>query len=76
MSLNCLKLDSNNPVFDLDIWLVHFQSKDDPILLTHRLKNYGYLGIGDKTYITEAVKESAEEAITAYLKVNFDLGED
>jgi hypothetical protein len=33
------------------------------------------MGIGGKDYVEDSVKDGVENAIVAYLKANFDLGE-
>jgi len=69
VSVNCLKLENNNPVFNID---VRFGIADMAVRFAN---NFGYMGIGDKDFIEDALQGSVEKAITAYLEANFDLGE-
>ena len=78
VNLKCLKLESNNPIFDLSVRFVRLSPTDDEsLLVTSRFfEDYGNLGIGDRSFISQSIKDSTEIAVTEYLKVNFDLGED
>lgn len=69
--LNCVPLSNNNPVYDLSLYFGNY-STDIPILYNF---DFGSTGIGGRDFIEQAIKENVEGAITAYLKVNFDLGD-
>ena len=68
--VNCVKLEGNNPVYQMEI--AFGKRRPIPILYDH---NFGNIGIGSKDFIESILKDKVEDAITAYIKVNFDLGE-
>jgi len=49
---------------------IYFARKQDHTLINF---NFGTVGIGNKTFIPNTIKEHVEDAITAYIKTNFDL---
>ena len=67
--VSCLRLDDNNPVFSVDISFGRY-SPSPPILYD---RDYGSTGIGGEDFLFETIKEDIEGAITAFIKVNFDL---
>lgn len=69
VAVQCLKLEGVNPIFDIG---VHFgrYTPDPPILLD---RDFGTTGIGGKDYLRSAIKEIVEQAITEYIKANFDI---
>lgn len=77
VTVNCLPLQGNNPVFHSSVQFKKMLIDDnDDLLYIHRASDYGTIGIGEKSFITQSLKDSTEAAITEYLKANFDLGED
>ena len=68
--LNCMKLEGNNPIFTMRI--AFGKLIPIPILYDH---SFGYFGTRPKDFIESRLKDRVENAITAYIKVNFDLGE-
>jgi len=77
VDLVCLKREGNSPVYESTVQFVKIHLNDDGmVLLTHMMEDYGSLGIGDKSFVSQSLKDSTEAAITDYLKANFDLGED
>lgn len=71
VTVNCLKLEASNPVYINAIYFGNY-SEYVPTLYDHLLGNYG---IGPVDAIETNIKANVEDAITAYLKANFDLGE-
>lgn len=67
--LACLSTEDNNPAYTLDMYFGRYMP-EPPVLYD---RDYGSLGIGDADYLLESLKEGVEEAITDYIKVNFDL---
>ncbi len=69
VSLSCFEQNENHFVYDFSI---HF-SRALPYPSVKFNWDFGYLGIGNDTAITIAIKGRVEDAITEYIKVNFDL---
>jgi hypothetical protein len=69
MTISCIILKSNNPVFDIDVNFARIRPNPAIIYDWH----FGTSGIGGSDYILQAFKESIELAITEHIKVNFDL---
>jgi len=67
--LNCLKLESRHPAFTLSINFGKYNPK--PSVLFD--KDYGYFGVGAEGFIIQGLKRRTEDAITDYLKANFNL---
>jgi hypothetical protein len=71
VNLACMKLEGNNPVYDLDMMFANF-STQFPIKYVYP---FGSLGIGPAASMERAIKAGVEQAVAAHLKANFDLGE-
>jgi hypothetical protein len=69
MTISCLVLKSNNPVFDVEVNFARISPYPSIIFDQH----FGTSGIGDSDYILQAFKESVESAVTEHIKANFDL---
>ena len=71
---NCLERDNLNPVFDIDVYFAVYRLVDG-LYSGAFLADwaFGSFGIGDRDYILRSVEDSVEDAITAYIKANFDL---
>ena len=69
INIKCIKLESNNPIFDIQADFGQYKTMP----ATLYLGALGYTGIGDKDYLTLEVKNAVERAMTAYIKANFDL---
>lgn len=69
LTLNCLKRAKGNFVFAYNVKFGKYTPK--PAILFD--KDYGSYGVGGKEFITQSLKTSTENAITDYLKANFDL---
>ena len=69
ISLECLLLDNNNPVFSIDV--NYGNATIDPSVLYDF--DFGSLGIGAKDFIRDGLKTNVENAITVFIKANFDL---
>jgi hypothetical protein len=66
--LDCLERGDAHPVF---VFTIQFgKYKPVPILFD---RPYSVFGIGDKESMSQALKTKTEDAITDYLKINFDL---
>lgn len=69
VTMDCLKPENGKHIFTLSINFGRLNPK--PSILFD--KTYGFFGVGGLDFITQKLKISTEEAITDYLKVNFDL---
>jgi hypothetical protein len=67
--LYCLPVESRNPIFQIAINFARW-TPYPPILYENTYRNLGY---GDKEFVSQALKETIEDAITDFIKVNFDL---
>jgi len=67
--LECLLMESRNPIFQININFARW-TPYPPILYDHI---YGTMGYGSKEYVSQNLKEYIENAITDFIKVNFDL---
>lgn len=76
--IDCIK-PADVYVFRYDLYFARFSDSpfsDDPVITHTPLWDYSNVGIGQASFITESIKLAIEEAITDYLKANFDLDED
>ena len=69
MTISCLTLKSDNPVFDIEVNFARIEPLPSIIFDQH----FGTSGIGGPDYILQAFKEGVESAVTEYIKSNFDL---
>lgn len=73
----CLDRGEANPIFNHDVFFVPARPDTfNEFLTTTRYVldyNFGTFGVGPSEYILQSVKESVEEAVTEYLRANFDL---
>lgn len=68
VSVSCVKLEGDNPVFSTSI---NFGRRlPYPSVIFEEI-NHGGLGIGSVSYIKAAIKEGVEAAVTDYIKFNF-----
>ena len=71
---NCLERDNLNPVFDVDVYFALYRFVDGLYSGSFLADwEFGSFGIGDHDYILQSVEDAVEDAITAYVKANFDL---
>ena len=69
--LNCLQLNSFNPVFNLSLYFSKWIEDPEGDFHVKFGKEYGTTGMGRRKYILDAVKARTENALTDYIKVNF-----
>jgi len=69
ITVDCLKLESNNPIYIVEAAFGKFNPK--PAIIFD--KSYGTYGIGPKKNIINAYKRVTEDAVTDYIKSNFNL---
>jgi hypothetical protein len=69
VTLNCLEPENGKHIFTLSIHFGKLNPK--PSILFD--KSYGFFGAGGKEFIIQNLKISTEQAVTDYLKANFDL---
>ncbi|MDC0002882.1 hypothetical protein OAE19_00645 [Porticoccaceae bacterium] len=67
ISVDCLALEGNNPVYTIVAGFGRFVPK--PSIMYD--KGYGTFGIGPKESINRAIKNATESAVTAYIQANF-----
>ena len=67
--VSCVPLESNNPVFNIEVNFGRINPK--PAIIFDQ--SFGNSGIGDQDFIMQVLKERVESAMTAYIKANFDL---
>ena len=74
VELNCLERDGLNPIFRIDVYFALYWFEDGAYTGTLLIDwDFGRFGVGDGDYILRSVEDSVEDAITAYVKANFDL---
>jgi hypothetical protein len=69
LGVSCVTLENANPVFNIQ---VHF-SRYRPHPAIKYDFDFGTTGIGGKDFIKQSVKECVENAVTEFIKANFDL---
>ena len=69
VNLNCLNVEGISPVFTINI---HFAEQTDEAYILFD-KSFSYFGIGRKEFILQGMKSKIEDAMTEYIKANFDL---
>lgn len=69
LSLTCLHLENNNPVFNIDANFSRYRPFP-AIIYDYGFGNYG---IGDKSFMEQSIKKCTEDAVTEFIKSNFDL---
>lgn len=74
VELSCLERDRLNPVFNVDTFFGLYWFDDD-VYSGSVLINWGFgsFGVGGREFILRSLEDSVEDAITAYVKANFDL---
>ena len=73
VATDCVSLANNNPVYVIDV--IFGKYVGDIAAPMYYGTAFGYLGIGPVDHIEKALKENIELVITAYLRVNIDLGD-
>lgn len=71
VSVDCLKLTNQNPVYTLGVKFGN-ASEEVPVFY---MMDYGGFGIGTKRSLRSLLRDNIESAVTDYLKVNFDLAD-
>jgi hypothetical protein len=69
IAVECLPLEGTNPIYSFSV----FFSRYNPRPSIYYAYNFGTFGIGEIDDALQSIKGSVEEAITAYIKANFDL---
>jgi len=72
VSMFCIDRSDANPVFKIDI---HFGNWSGRVPVYYPI-DFGTFGIGPVEHVEKSATEGIERAIDAYLRANFDLGED
>lgn len=67
--VDCMKLESNNPMYVVEAGFGKYNPK--PAIMFD--KSYGSYGIGPKKNIINTYKRMTEDAVTDYIKSNFNL---
>ena len=67
--IDCMPGESRNPIYVININFARWTSHP-PILFDWP---YGTFGIGPKEFSSQHLKEQVEDAVTDFIKVNFDL---
>ena len=71
---NCLKRDGLNAIFSIDVYFAFYFIEDSLNLGALLIDwDFGSFGVGGRDYILRSVEDSIEDAITAYVRANFDL---
>ena len=65
----CMKTEGSDPVYKIDVFFASVAGKS-PVFYSWP---FGTFGSGSVDRIQAAVKNAVEEAVTAYLRANFDL---
>ncbi len=72
VTMYCLKPAKTNPVF---VFSVNFSSiTEDGVPIAYDF-DFGTIGMGKKENVETTLRSLVEDAITVYLRANFDLGE-
>ncbi len=69
IGISCIKVTENRFSYSVMSYFARYLPPP-PILIDHPI---GFIGIGDGDDITEALKSSVENAMTEFIKANFDL---
>lgn len=72
-NLSCVERDGFNPIFQIGVEFVIKEWNGVEFIYLAIQRPFGYFGIGDKEYILQQVENSVENALTAYIRANFDL---
>lgn len=69
VTVSCLTSDSSIHIFDSNV-IFGVYNPQPPILYEYQ---YGKYGTGDASFIRSSMQTSVENAVTDYIRVNFDL---
>lgn len=70
----CLDREDLNPIFNVDVYFALYIFYDERLAGSMLIDwGFGAFGVGGRDYILQSVEDSVEEAITAYIRANFDL---
>jgi hypothetical protein len=75
VNLACVD-DGEVDIFDVTIRFDRLSIRGDELIACHVFSDYGTFGQGRRDFIQTSVKEGVENALTDYLRANFDLGGD
>ena len=70
--INCKKMENGSYIFSLRVMFGRISPLPEFLLFN---RSFGSYGFADKESIEDAFKDSVENAITAFIKANFDLWE-
>ena len=70
LSINCKKMESGNYMYSTRVMFARISTLTSAVLFN---RSFGSFGIADKEHIEGSFKDSVENAITAFIKANFDL---
>ena len=74
VDLFCLDREDLNPIFNVDVYFALYIFYDDRFSGSVLIDwGFGAFGVGGRDYILQSVEDSVEDAITAYIRANFDL---